>query len=178
MTRRMDDASLLFHAAGRVSGTIAPDGFPARSKRCMRSSGRSAPSAEAIPRPVICMARSPSSSSTAWRGGGGGVPARRMRFPRRRAHRQGRQNALTAFGGCAEARDCTQRGARAMQMAPRCRGATCMIAHEARDQISGPVTPGPGGTSATLRPGPGGTSATLRPGPGGRSATLRLGPGG
>src|SRR6266487_1407467 len=53
-----------------------------------------------------------------------------------------------------------------------------MIAHEARDQISGPMAPGPGGTSATLRVGPGGTSATLRGGPGGTSATLRLGPGG
>src|SRR6266498_858033 len=66
-----------------------------------------------------------------------------------------------------------------------------MIAHEARDQISGPMAPGPGGTSATLRVGPGGTSATLRVGPGGtsavaagwvgpggQSATLRLGPGG
>src|SRR6266498_1260439 len=45
-----------------------------------------------------------------------------------------------------------------------------MIAHEARDQISGPMAPGPGGTSATLRVGPGGTSATLRVGPGGTAA--------
>src|SRR6266536_2707269 len=55
-----------------------------------------------------------------------------------------------------------------------------MIAHEARDQISGPMAPGPGGTSATLRVGPGGTSATLRVGPGGRSAVAAawVGPGG
>src|SRR6266496_716878 len=55
-----------------------------------------------------------------------------------------------------------------------------MIAHEARDQISGPMAPGPGGTSATLRVGPGGTSATLRVGPGGTSAVAAawVGPGG
>src|SRR6266545_743750 len=55
-----------------------------------------------------------------------------------------------------------------------------MIAHEARDQISGPMAPGPGGTSATLRVGPGGKSATLRVGPGGRSAVAAawVGPGG
>jgi hypothetical protein len=60
MTRRMDDANLSFNAAVSVSGTIEDHG--------------------ADPMTLFCMPTSPSTSSTAWCGGG--IPAQGIRLPR------------------------------------------------------------------------------------------------
>jgi hypothetical protein len=56
MTRPMDDASLLFFAAASVSGTVE-EVHQIDWPVCAVHGGD--------PRPVTCMARSPSSSSTA-----------------------------------------------------------------------------------------------------------------